>query len=307
MYHAAVLLAESIEGLAVRPGGAYLDGTAGGGGHLQAILDQLGGAGTAVGLDRDPDAIAYLRAHIDPRGARLILAQSRFSELDRVCAENGIEALDGVLLDLGVSSYQLDTAERGFSYQAEAPLDMRMDPGRGQTAAQLLRRSNVATLERILREYGEVTNAPRMARAIASCAHSGGLVTTTDLRACLEAEYGSMKPKVLSKVFQALRIAVNRELEELETFLAKMVGLLRAGGRVAVISYHSLEDRLVKNAMRDWEGRCVCPPELPVCRCGRRAVFKRITRRAVRPSDDEIRVNRRARSARLRVAERLPE
>ncbi len=307
MYHAAVLLAESIEGLAVRPGGAYLDGTAGGGGHLQAIVDRLGGAGTAIGLDRDSDAIAYLHAHIEPRGAKLIVAQSRFSELDRVLDENGIETLDGVLLDLGVSSYQLDTPERGFSYQVEAPLDMRMDSRRGQTAAELLRGCDVATLERILRDYGEVTNAPRMARAIASCARAGGLQTTTDLRRCLDAEYGVMKPKVLSKVFQALRIAVNRELEELETFLAKIPGQLRAGGRLVIIAYHSLEDRLVKNAMRDWEGRCVCPPELPVCRCGRRAMFKRITRRAVRPSDDEIRVNRRARSARLRVAERVTE
>ncbi|MBD3243839.1 MAG: 16S rRNA (cytosine(1402)-N(4))-methyltransferase RsmH [Chitinivibrionales bacterium] len=305
MYHAAVLLAESIEGLAVRPGGAYLDGTAGGGGHLQAIIDQLGGTGTAIGLDRDPDAIAHLQRHIEPRGAKLILAQSRFSELDRVCAENGVEALDGVLLDLGVSSYQLDTPERGFSYQVEAPLDMRMDPQRGTTAAQLLRESDVVTLERILRDYGEVTNAPRMARTIASCARTGSLETTADLRSCLEAEYGPLKPKVLSKVFQALRIAVNRELEELETFLAKVAGQIRTGGRLAVIAYHSLEDRLVKNAMRDWEGRCICPPELPVCRCGRRAQFKRITRRAVTPSDAEIRGNRRARSARLRIAERV--
>lgn len=305
MYHAPVLLAESIEALAIKPGGTYLDGTVGGGGHFLEILNGLSGTGTAVGIDRDAEAVEHVRTGVCAGGVRVVLAQARFSEFERVLREHAVPALDGVILDLGVSSHQIDTPERGFSYQSDAPLDMRMDSRTGRTARELLREVDMHTLADILASYGEVRNAPRMAGVLHAVASCGGLATTGDLRRCLEGEYGALKPKVLSKVYQALRIAVNGELDELQRFLERISASMNTGGRLVVISYHSLEDRMVKNALRAGEGRCVCPPGLPVCQCNARTEFKRITRKAVKPGDDEVARNRRARSARLRVAEKV--
>ncbi len=307
MYHAPVLLQESIEALAIKPDGRYLDGTVGGGGHFRAIVAELGDGGVAVGIDRDADAIEHTRASLGTVAAHVVLAQAQYSSFDRILAENGIEGLDGALLDLGVSSHQLDTSDRGFSYLREGPLDLRMDRGRGITAAELVATYDVGALERVLRDYGEVINAPRMARVLHEAARQGRLQSTLDLRRCLEAEYGRLRPKVLSKVFQGLRIAVNRELEELETFLGKIVDALRVGGRLVVIAYHSLEDRIVKQFMRDREGRCVCPPGLPICQCGRQRTVRRLHTSAIRPSPAEVGRNPRARSARLRAAVRVVE
>jgi len=307
MYHAPVLLRESVTALAVRPDGTYLDGTVGGGGHVRAILAELGAGGTVVGIDRDAEAIEHTRSTLGSPSARVILEHARFSAFECVLANHGIEALDGALLDLGVSSYQLDTPDRGFSYLREGPLDLRMDRSGGMTASELLHNSDVDSLERVLRDYGEVINPSRMARVLHARAKQGGIHSTRELRLALEAEYGELKPKVLSKVFQALRIAVNGELQELESFLARIVSVLRVGGRLVVIAYHSLEDRLVKRFIRDREGRCTCPPDLPVCGCGRRRTLRRVNTSAIRPSPAEIAANRRARSARLRAAVRVPQ
>lgn len=305
MYHLPALLAETLEGLAVRCDGVYLDGTLGGGGHFGAIVARLDERGTAVGLDRDPDALDNARRTMAGHKARVVLEQERFSRFDTVLQRNGIDGLDGALLDLGVSSHQIDTPDRGFSYQADGPLDMRMDTTRGVTAAQLIRDSDMATLTRILAEYGEVRNAGRMAAVLCACASKGELQTTSGLRHCLEAEYGPLEPSILAKVYQALRIAVNGELDELQEFLGKITGALKTGGRLAIISYHSLEDRLVKNAIRDRGGRCSCPPHQPICTCARRVELKRVTTKAVQAGAEEISRNRRSRSARLRVAQKV--
>jgi len=243
MYHVPVLLDEVIKALNLRGDGVYLDGTMGGGGHLQAIVDRLGPAATAVGIDRDPQAVEWCASHLRPGACRLITAQERFSDFGLVLDAHGIAAVNGLLVDLGVSSHQLDQPLRGFSHQSEGPLDMRMGPNAPRTAAQLLREEDADTVASILREYGEVRGALRMARLLAAQARAGGLNTTTELRECLRREYGSLHPRVLSQVFQALRIAVNGELDELRRFLAAAAGRLVGAGRLVVIAYHSLEDR----------------------------------------------------------------
>jgi 16S rRNA (cytosine1402-N4)-methyltransferase len=306
-YHVPVLLNESIEGLNVRPEGIYLDGTLGGGGHFQAIVDKLGQNGTAIGIDRDPESVSWVRGHVNNSNTRVIIEQSDFSGFDRVLDANGIGAVDGILLDIGMSSRQIDATERGFSYLHDnSPLDMRMNPSRGQPAYELLDELSCDELSGIFRGYGEIENPGRMARAIKGHAVKSGIRTSGDLKKCLTVEYGTVSIKLLSKLFQALRIAVNRELDELESCLKKAVGRLSEGGRLAVISYHSLEDRIVKNFIRSHENACTCPREAPVCVCKNFSTLKRITRKAIRPSEAEIVANRRSRSARLRIAERLP-
>ena len=290
----------------MRAHGTYLDGTLGGAGHVTALLALLDGRGTAIGLDRDRDALRHARTILPHSAARVILAHSRFSEFARVLHAHGISALDGALFDLGVSSHQIDTPGRGFSFQADGPLDMRMDESEPRDAARLLRECDEQSLASLLEEFGEVRNPRRMARVLTAAACAGELGGTAGLRCCLEREYGPLRPAVLAKVFQALRIAVNDELKELDALLAGIIDWLRPGGRLTVISYHSLEDRLVKQAILRRDGHCVCPPALPVCSCGRRATLRRIGRGAIRPSEREIAQNRRSRSARLRIAEKLP-
>jgi len=303
-YHEPVLLQETMEALNIKADGTYLDGTLGGCGHFRALLGALSKEGTAVGIDRDSDALDYSRPKTASAPCQVILEQSRFSEFDLVLENHNIGKIDGAYLDLGVSSYQIDNRERGFSYSLDGDLDMRMNPREGQPARQLLTEINEPELERILSEYGEIHNPRRMARAISK--NRGALNTSGDLLRCLKKEYGpNIKPKVLAKLFQALRIAVNDELQELEIFLEKIPSYLRNGGRLVIISYHSLEDRRVKVFFRDAEKSCVCPPENMVCTCNHPAMFKRISRRAVVASDLEVKNNPRARSARLRVAERI--
>ena len=305
-YHIPVLREEALHALAVKPEGIYVDCTLGGGGHFQAIIDGLGASGMAIGIDRDPDAIAWCDGHLDKKDANVVLKQGRFSVFSDVLDGLHIDAVDGVLLDLGVSSHQIRAEKRGFSYMKDAGLDMRMDPAGATTAADILRESSVPQLAEILSKYGEIRNPVRMAQTIKNYMKRTTLTTSEELKNCLQIEYGgAMKIKVLAKLFQALRIAVNDELSELRSCCEQAVLSLRQGGRLVVISYHSLEDRFVKNFMRDAEKGCICPPRIPVCVCGKGKTLKRIITRAIVPSPEEVRRNPASRSARLRVAEKI--
>lgn len=281
-----------------------LDGTLGAGGHAEALLER----GAAVlGLDRDPRALVAARARLERFGDRFAAVQASFSQARRVLDERGIEAVDGLVLDLGVSSPQVDEAARGFSFSKSGPLDMRMGD-QGETAGELLERLDEAELERLLREYGEEPFARRIARALKAARPAPQ--TTREL-ADLVARAIPRKawPKSIhpaTRTFQALRIAVNRELDELDAVLASLPALLKRGGRAAIISFHSLEDRRVKQAFRDLEGHCTCPPGLPVCACESKGDFRVLTRKALTASPQELDANPRARSAKLRGIERLP-
>jgi 16S rRNA (cytosine1402-N4)-methyltransferase len=321
-YHVPVLLGEVLS-LLVGDGDTvassvnkkvYVDGTLGGGGHFRAVVGALSGRGEAgeylvIGIDRDREALDNVRrAGFDRAGVQAILEQSRFSEFDSILREHGIDRVSGLLVDLGVSSRQIDAPGRGFMYMRDAPLDMRMDQSGGLTAAEFLERSGEDELALVFEKYGEIRNAGRMAGVIKDYMKHSKILTSADLKACLTREYGAnIKIQALAKLFQALRIAVNGELEELRLFLDKSVHWLAAGGRIAVISYHSLEDRMVKEFFRAAEEACVCAPGLPVCTCNKPVLLKRVNRKAVMASDEEITRNPRSRSARLRVAERTEE
>ena len=306
VYHVPVLLTESMEALAVKPEGTYLDATVGGGGHFREIVSRLDSKGTAIGIDKDPDAIEWCRAHPGRGPATVILEQCAFSRFGTVLESYGIGSLDGLLLDLGVSSRQIDSPDRGFSYMKQSALDMRMDPSTGISAAQFCAQASEQDLAHALSSYGEITNPMRMARAIRQCQASRPLRTSADLVGCLKKEYGpALAVKVIAKVFQALRIAVNDELAELASCLDAALSYVKKGGRIAVISYHSLEDRIVKNFFRDNEQACTCPPVLQRCECGRKIMVKRLNKKVIRPSEEEVAKNPRARSARLRAAEKV--
>ncbi len=281
MYHSPVLAETAIEWLVTRADGKYLDGTVGGGGHLAVLLDVLEEDAEVLAIDRDPKALkeAAVRTGIDER---VVLRQGAFADLEGMAGTEGLLPLDGILLDLGVSSSQLDEPERGFSYREDAPLDMRMDPGLPMTAAALIAAESEADLERILREYGEVREARGVARRIVAARTEAPLVRSGDLRKVVEAAVPPQRHmKVLSQVFQAFRIVVNDELGQLERALAGSLQALRPGGRLVVIAYHSLEDRLVKRFFRARAGACTCPPGLPVCACGAEALIRILTRRVV--------------------------
>jgi 16S rRNA (cytosine1402-N4)-methyltransferase len=308
--HDPVLLRECLAWLAVRPGATLVDGTVGGGGHAEAILEASAPDGRLLGMDVDDEALAQARERLRRFGERVILLRASFRELDRLRRSAGLGPVDGVLLDLGVSSHELDSPERGFAFAApEAPLDMRLDRRASLTAAKLLARASERELARWLREYGELPGAARLARAIVRARERAPLRTAGDLSQVIrESGVGrgrSHHPATL--VFQALRIAVNDELGALEEGLGQAVEASHPGGRIVVLSYHSLEDRIVKGRFRDEERGCVCPPRLPECRCGRRPRLRVLTRKPVRPGPDEVQRNPRARSARLRAAERLGE
>jgi len=297
-----------MDALAVNPEGTYLDCTLGGGGHFGGIVERLDGRGTAIGIDRDGESIQWVGDHATAAKPRILLEQCRFSEFDVILHKHAIQWVHGILIDLGVSSRQIDDPRRGFSYKTDAKLDMRMNPDEGTTAESIVSGCGAEELSSLLKEYGEVHNPRRMAEAVTRFAKERTIATSGDLRECLEREYGApVKYKVLSKVFQALRIAVNNELDELRVCLSKTLRYLAPGGRLAVIGYHSLEDRIVKNFMRDNEPRCICPPHQPVCRCQRPGLLRRVSRKAVRASAAEIQNNSRARSAVLRVAEKVTD
>ncbi|WP_298039995.1 16S rRNA (cytosine(1402)-N(4))-methyltransferase RsmH [uncultured Desulfuromonas sp.] len=306
--HLSVMPEEVVEYLRPRPGGVYLDGTVGGGGHAGLLLEASAPDGRLIGLDRDPAALRKAAEVLAPFADRALLRHANFSEADEVLAELGIDGLDGMLLDLGVSSHQLDTPERGFSFREDAPLDMRMDPGAGETAADVVNEADGRELARIFFEYGEERWARRIARRIVDERERRPLATTAELAELVRAAVpGGMIPSRVhpaTRVFQALRIHVNRELEHVARGVAGGIDLLKPGGRLAVISFHSLEDRIVKRIFRQEAKACICPPRLPLCACGKVPRVELVTRKAVRPSPAEVDANPRARSAILRVAER---
>ena len=303
MSHITVLLNEAVEALAIKPAGIYVDGTFGRGGHSRAVLAQLGPEGRLIAFDRDPVAIAAGSRIEDPR---FELVHAPFSAFAEALAERGVDKVDGVLLDLGVSSPQLDEAERGMSFRFDAPLDMRMDTTRGLTAAEWLAEAPVAEITRVLREYGEERFAYEIAKAIAAARTGGHVATTGQLAALVEKTVRTREPgqHPATRTFQALRICVNQELEELSLVLPQVVAALAPGGRLVVISFHSLEDRIVKRFMRD-ESR---PPQLPARLPVRAADLPKpklaLVGKQVRPSDEEIAANPRSRSAVMRIAER---
>jgi len=309
-YHEPVLLAETLGQLNLAPGALIVDGTLGGGGHAAAILEETAPDGRLIGLDLDSEAIREAGARLETFGERVQLIQASFRRLDDIADELGPNAIDGIVLDLGVSSHQLDEPERGFRFNHgdDSPLDMRMDGGGAlDTAATLLANLSVEELEKIFSEYGQLPGSRRLARAIVAQRDRAPLETAAEL-IDLIGDLGigrGRKHNPATLVFQALRIAVNDELGALEEGLLAAIRVLKPGGRLAVIAYHSLEDRLVKHTFRAAARGCTCPPEWPACQCGKRPTFKILTRRPISPSDDEIRRNPRARSARLRAGMRL--
>lgn len=301
--HRPVLLEETLAALDIRPDGAYLDATFGRGGHSRAILARLGPCGRLLALDRDPEAVRHGQTWKDPR---FHIAHATFAALRQTAHTHGIFAADGVLFDLGVSSPQLDTPERGFSFRQDAPLDMRMDSSSGPTAAEWLNDANEEEIARVVREYGEERFAKSVARAIVAARAVSPITTTGELaRICAQA-VRSREPgqDPATRTFQAIRIHLNRELEELAQALPQAVDLLRPGGRLAVISFHSLEDRLVKRFMRAEEKGAEIPPEIPLTRDALPVGRLRVVGKAIRPAAAEAAANPRARSAVLRVAER---
>jgi 16S rRNA (cytosine1402-N4)-methyltransferase len=297
--------------LAPAPGSLQIDATLGGGGHTERILEATDPDGRLLGLDADGAAIARVDGRLRPRfGDRLVLRQANFRDLAGVAREAGFNPADGALFDLGLSSYQLADTERGFGFRAGGPLDMRFDTSRGVPAAELLATLDVDELTALFRRYGEEPKAGRIAREIVAARRTSPIATADDLASLAEriSPPNPRRPRRIhpaTRVFQALRIAVNEELDALQEGLAAAVDLLRPGGRLVVLSYHSLEDRIVKRFFAAERRGCVCPPELPVCACGRDPRLRLLTRRSVTPTAAEIEANPRARSARLRAAERL--
>jgi 16S rRNA (cytosine1402-N4)-methyltransferase len=308
--HLPVLVEEVMSMLAPAPGSLQIDATVGGGGHTERILEATNPDGRLLGLDADGAAIARVGRRLARFGDRLVLRQANFRELGRVAPEAGFSEADGFLFDLGLSSFQLADADRGFGFRTGGPLDMRFDTTRGVPAAELLATLDTAELTALFRRYGEEPYAPRIARAIVEARRTAPITTAEELAALVErvaprAAPGRRRIHPATRVFQALRIAVNEELDALQAGLAAAVEILRPGGRLVVLSYHSLEDRIVKRFLQAERRGCICPPEVPVCICGRNPRLRLVTNPSLTPSPAEISANPRARSARLRAAERL--
>lgn len=302
--HTTVLLAEAVAQLKVERGGRYVDCTVGPGGHAAAILEESAPGGRLLGIDADPAAVKLAAERLRPYGSDVILVNENFRYLERICERHHFRPVNGILFDLGLSSLQLDRTGRGFSFRYDAPLDMRFAPGRGLTAAQIVNTFPEPDLALLLRRYGEERRSQQIARAIVK---SRPLNTTLELARVVAQAVGGARGRLhpATRTFQALRIAVNEELESLGQALSQAVGLLGSGGRLVAISYHSLEDRVVKELFQREARDCVCPPGLPSCVCGHRATLTIISKRVVRPSAAEIAANPRSRSARMRVAEHM--
>jgi len=304
--HLPVMAAEVISLLVTRTDGVYVDCTVGGGGHARAILNNAP-AGRLLGIDMDPSALDAARSALAPFGNRAELTVGNFSELASIVSDRCRGPVDGILFDLGFSSLQLDDPSRGLSFSAEGPIDMRLDPSLDATALDLIASSNERDLARIIAEFGEEKRAHPIARAILDARGRGRLATTTDLANAVLETKPQKRVKTLARVFQALRIAVNGELDNLAAGLDQAVASLRRGGRLVVISYHSLEDRTVKRHFAHRERPCTCPRDLPTCVCGRKPTLRVLTKHVVTPRDAELAANPRARSAKLRAAERVGE
>ncbi len=306
--HVPVLLDEVLEYLAPKSGGSYVDATFGGGGHTRAIVDRSAPNGRVLALDADPQAIDRARDLSATYTGRLTVAHGNFRDMRTLAEEARFEQVDGVLMDLGLSSFQLNHGERGFSFQRPGPLDMRFDTGSGISAADVVNNWSEEDLAAVIFEYGEEPRSRAIARAIVRERKTEPISTTDRLASIVASSVGGRRGKAIhpaTKTFQALRIAVNSELDALRAGLNAAVELLSAGGRIVVISFHSLEDRIVKTFLRLESTDCICPPETPICVCEHKARLRLVTRKAIKPSREEEQANPRSRSARLRVAERL--
>ena len=309
-YHTPVLLEEAISSLRCKSGGIYVDGTVGGGGHARRILETTGPDGLLIGLDRDDDALRESEKNLASFGTRKILRKANFSQICEILTDLGISKVDGILLDLGVSSHQLDTPERGFSFTpVDSLLDMRMDQDQKSGAYEFINQTSEKELSKVIWEYGEEIMAKRIARAIIRARRTSPIMTTASLSdivvQALPPDQRNRKIHPATKTFQAIRIRVNDELDSLEQGISSGIDKLKEGGRFSIISFQSLEDRIVKNAFRLWSKNCVCPPGVPICTCGHQPKLKVLTPKPVKPTATEIKMNPRARSARLRTAERI--
>ncbi len=307
--HLPVLYSEVMDALAVKPDGTYLDGTLGGGGHSEGICQRLSENGTLIGVDRDKDALNAAEKRLQPYKNNKIFVQSNYADVKLILREHGISGLDGALLDLGVSSFQLDNPERGFSYMHDAPLDMRMNADDSFTAEDVVNGYSEAELTKIIKDYGEERWAARIAQFIVKARKDKRLTSTYELvdviKAAIPAKARREGPHPAKRTFQAIRIEVNDELGQLERSINDFIDVLSPGGRLAVISFHSLEDRIIKEAFKKRLDPCTCPPEFPVCVCGKVADVKKVTGKPVTASEEELEQNPRARSAKLRVLEKL--
>lgn len=306
--HKSVLLDECIINLNIKPGGIYVDGTLGGAGHSFHICEHLGEGGRLIGIDQDGDAICAATNRLEPYQDKVTIVRSNYCNIKQVLHDLGIEKVDGILLDLGVSSYQLDTVERGFSYRENAPLDMRMDTRNEMTAKDIVNGYSEQELYRIIRDYGEDKFAKNIAKHIVQAREIKPIETTDELTEAIKAAV-PMKIRMNTghpskKTFQAIRIELNKELDVLKNTLGDMIDLLNEDGRLCIITFHSLEDRIVKTYFREQENPCTCPPSFPVCVCGNKSKGKVITRKPIIPTDEEIKMNKRSKSSKLRVFER---
>lgn len=310
-HHYSVLLRETIEGLAIRADGVYVDGTLGGGGHALSICERLSGRGRLIGIDQDGAAIEAASERLKDYRDRAVIVRGNYEDIAEILMRLQIERVDGICLDLGVSSYQLDEGERGFSYRTDAALDMRMDQRGERTAADIVNSYSEEALFRIIRDYGEDRFARNIAKHIVQYREKKRIETTLELSGIISgaipARVRALSGHPAKRSFQAIRIELNRELEVLENTLDRMIDLLSEGGRLCVISFHSLEDRIVKSKFRTAENPCICPPDFPVCSCGRKSRGIVLTKKPILPSEEELLENRRSQSAKLRIFEKRTE
>ena len=306
--HTSVLLKETVDGLNVRPDGTYVDATLGGGGHAFEVCSRLSDKGRFIGIDQDADAIEAAGKRLEGFGEKVTIIRSNYRDMKPELRKRGIDSVDGIVLDLGVSSYQLDTAERGFSYRADAPLDMRMDQRQKMTARDIVNGYSETELYRVIRDYGEDRFAKNIAKHIVAERGKHPIETTGQLNEIISHAIPMKIQKTSGhpskRTFQAIRIELNHELDVLRNSLDDMIDMLRPGGRICIITFHSLEDRIVKSAFRRNEDPCICPKNFPVCVCGRTSKGKVITRKPILPSEEEMASNSRSKSAKLRIFER---
>ncbi len=307
--HTTVLLNETVDGLHIKPDGIYVDATLGGGGHAYKVCSQLSEKGSFVGIDQDAAAIEAASERLQGFGKKVTIVRSNYCDIQARLHELGIDKVDGIVLDLGVSSYQLDTAERGFSYRSDAPLDMRMDQRQKMTAKDIVNEYSEADLYRVIRDYGEDRFAKNIAKHIVMEREKHPIETTGQLNEVISRAIPMKIQKTSGhpskRTFQAIRIELNHELDVLKDTLDTMIEMLNPGGRICIITFHSLEDRIVKSAFRKNEDPCICPNNFPVCVCGRKSKGKVITRKPILPSDEELENNSRSKSAKLRIFERV--